>query len=164
MRYRDTKKVEIQKAGLKDINKVENIYKKTYIDEYKTQYPKKSNQAILKRRRDSKKRIQNFRKGTYGKNWILLIIKEKSKIIGFGQAHIKNSDKEIGMVDKLYVLKEYRRMKNGERLTMELINWLKKKRVKEIEVNILVKNNASIKNFAKQGFEKSSYVMRKKLK
>lgn len=158
------KRVVIKKAELKDVSQIENIYKKTYIDEYRTQYPKTNKKSILNRISNSKKRIQDFKKGTHGENWLLLIAKEENKIVGFGQAHVMSTDKLGGWIDKLYLLKEYRRKSIGKRLTQELIRWLKKKNVKEIQTKILIKNKASLVNFEKQGFEKFVYILRRKLK
>ena len=75
-----------------------------------------------------------------------------------------STDKLGGWIDKLYLLKEYRRKSIGKRLTQELIRWLKKKNVKEIQTKILIKNKASLVNFEKQGFEKFVYILRRKLK
>ncbi len=156
------KKVVIEKAKLKDIPEIEKLYKETSIDEHRTQYPNKSKRKILNQIKDSKLRIQRFRKGVQGKKWVLFVAKINNKIIGFSQAHIGMSDTSIGYLDKLYVLKEYRRKGIGEQLTKETNKWLRKKKVKFIEVNVFTKNNPSIKNFEKQGFIKHAYLMRKR--
>ena len=151
------KRVVIEKAKLKNIPRIEEIFQECYVDEYKTQYPKSSKKFILNKIKDFKESIKGIRR-------ILLVAKIDGKIIGFSQGSISKDDKSDGSLDKLFVLKKYRKKGIGKKLTKECLNWLKKKRVKEIEYYTLVKNIASIKNSEKQGFEKFCYIMRKKIK
>jgi len=92
--------------------------------------------------------------------WIVAEIGDK--IIAFANAEIKN--KKEGYLAMLYVDKDFRRKGIGKKLTLERINWLKKKRVKTIYAGILINNSASISNLKKLGFNPVSIKLEKKIK
>jgi ribosomal protein S18 acetylase RimI-like enzyme len=61
-------------------------------------------------------------------------------------------------------LKEYRRRGCGGELINEFVNFLKKKKIKELELSVNPRNENAIRLYAKMGFEIAKYQMRKKLK
>ena len=101
-------------------------------------------------------------------NTMLLVTEVSSEIVGFTLGKIRKTPpifqiEEFGLVIDLYVKKEYRRKRIGEKLTHELLKWFKSKGMKRVEVFIDIKNNIGVSAWTKFGFEPDRYRMKKNL-
>jgi len=83
----------------------------------------------------------------------------KGEVIGFGSAYLWNNK---GVIESVYISKNYQNKGYGIKILKYLIDWMKSKKVKHIESNILTENTPSIKLHKKLGFE--PYLLRMKLK
>ena len=155
--------MKIYKATIKDLSEIDRIYIGGSTDETKLQFPKKNLKTINQElERYSNARRQGFRRELKNKNHYWIVAEIDKRVVAFGQAFIKN--KNVGILEKIYVDKRYRKKKIGMKIFKTLINWLKKKKVKSIQSGIYWKNKPSIKLNEKFGFKPVSLKMELKLK
>jgi len=153
--------MKIRKAEKEDLGEIDKIYVEGSIDEGKLQFPKVSEKEMLKElEKYSKIRRQGFRRELKNKKHYWIVVKINKGIVGFGQARIKN--KYVGMVEKIYVYRKFRRKGIGKKILKKLILWLKNKKVKHIEAGIYWNNKPSIKLQKRLGFKPISLRMRLK--
>lgn len=116
--------------------------------------------------------FRNLKK--YAEEWLkekdtqVLVAEEAGEVIGYSRVGIiKAPDyavpKSIGFVYDVLVAKPYRRQGVGEQLFKEALNWLKKNKVRQIELNVDARNNAGINFWKKFGFFEYKLRMRKDL-
>jgi len=158
--------MKIRKAVKKDISKITEIYIEGNIDEEKLQFPKLNKKEIKKdfekRKKDIKKQLA---KELAEKNRLFIVIEDKKEIIAIGQAYIgKDEGKIYGGLGRIYIKKEYRRKGIGTKITKFLIDYLKKKKVKEIESYVNTHNIPSLRLHKNFGFKPQIYKLIKKLK
>ena len=144
--------IKIRKAKISDVNRVDEIYVEGIIDEGKLQFPNISLKEI-KKDLDKKQnsRRQGFRQSMKSKKYYWIVAEEKGKIIGFGQAWIKNKD--TGITESVYVNERYRKKGIGKKIMGDMIKWLKGKKLKYIESSAYIKNKPSVKLHEKLGFK-----------
>ena len=154
--------MKIRKAKKEDIQRIDEIYVNGSIRESRLQFPKVS---IKEMRKDldkyKKSRPRGFLEEMKSKNHYWIVAEENGEVVGFGQAWIKN--KEIGMLEKVYIDRGWAGQGIGLKLLKELEKWLISKKVKFIEVGIYYKNKPSIKLNEKAGYKPISLKMRKKV-
>jgi ribosomal protein S18 acetylase RimI-like enzyme len=96
---------------------------------------------------------------------IMFVIEVNQNLGGYINCKIHKSFwVKRGYIDDIFVLKEYRRRGCGGELINEFVNFLKKKKIKELELSVNPRNENAIRLYAKMGFEIAKYQMRKKLK
>ena len=95
------------------------------------------------------------------KNRYFVVIEIDNEVIGAGQASYK---KNIGELGRIYIKKEFRNNGIGTKLIKHLIDFLKKKKVKEIESYAYTRNKSSLKVHHKFGFKEEAYKLVLKLK
>jgi len=100
------------------------------------------------------------------KNNLILVAEEGRELIGYFRVGVEKApayiDRDkIGIVYDVFVLKSYRRQGIAEMLFNEAFSWFQKKKIKNIELNVDVRNEAAIKFWKKLGF--SEYKLRMRL-
>ncbi|MBS3072452.1 GNAT family N-acetyltransferase [Candidatus Pacearchaeota archaeon] len=150
----------IRKAIVKDIEKINEIYSEGAFQEYSYHHGKKSEREI----RDSvNEEINNhkkkIRRDLQAKKQYWVVLEDKGKVIGFGSVYLWSNK---GVVGSVYISKNYQNKGYGTKILKYLTNWMKSKKVKRIESNLLVGNVPSIKLHKKLGFE--PYLLRMRLK
>lgn len=154
-------KMKIKRAKKEDVNEIDRIYVEGSIDERKYQFPDisvKETKKDLVRHQNTRK--QGLRRNLNNKKHYWIVVEEKNKIIGFGQAWIKN--KNTGITESVYVYKKYRKLGVGKKIMKELIKWLKKRKLKYIESSAYIKNKPSVKLHEGLGFK--PFLLRMRLK
>lgn len=155
--------MKIRNAGLKDMEKIYKIFSEGTADEFKKQYPNVSKEKILKELDKSKKERNNsYKKAIKSQSHKIIIIEDK-KIIGFGEAEILDYNKTRGKVDRIYVLKNYRKKGIGSKIIKKLLEWLKSRGVKTAMSEYLIKNIPSKKFHKKLGFKPMSIGVEKRI-
>jgi len=151
----------MRKASEKDIGRINEICKDGIFQEWTIQHSGKDEKKI----KEDAENDFNFHKKTIKKNlkdkkqyWIVL--EEKEGIIGVGSAYLKGKDK--GIVESIYVAKAFQGKGYGKIILENLISWIKSKKVKHVESNVLIRNEPSIKLHEKFGFE--PYILRRRLR
>jgi len=151
--------MKIRKARKEDLKEIDKIYVEGSLDEGKLQFPNISIKKMAKELESySKSRTPGFAKEFNSKvnYWIVAIVNDD--VVGFGHAFIKSKD--IGMLEKVYVSKNFRHKGIGLKIAKELIRWLKKNKIKHIESGIYWNNKPSINFHKKLRFKPISLRMR----
>ncbi len=152
---------KIRKAEKGDVPDIDKIYVECSIDELKLQFPKNWKRHLKDFERLEKSRKSGFRRNIQNKNHLYIVVEDKSRIVGFGAAHIKNRK---GFLDFLYVKKEYRKQGVGIKIAKRLLSWLKSRKIREVTSHTYVRNIPSVKLHERMGFDKISYGLVKKLR
>jgi L-amino acid N-acyltransferase YncA len=150
----------IREATKKDLEIIAKIAVEGEIDEEKLQYPNKTKAQISGYiNPDIFRKI--LLKELNEKNRYFVVVEIDNEIVGFGQALIK---KNIGKIGRVYINKEFRSKGMGTKLMRHLIDFLKKKKIKEIVSYVYTRNKPSLGLHQKLGFEKEAYKLVLKLK
>ena len=156
--------MDIRKAQIKDINEIDEIYKKGQFDEERNKSSRKSKKEILNDLNKSKKiRLNEFKKAINSSKEMFLVCEEKNKLVGFGDAVLSNK-KRNAEVALIYIKKEYRQKGIGSKILRELLKWLKENGENKVFVTTDIENKSSINLNKKEGFRESIIIMEKKLK
>ena len=156
--------MDIRKAQIKDINEIDEIYKKGQFDEERNKSSRKSKKEILNDLNKSKKiRLNGFKKAINSSKEMFLVCEEKNKLVGFGDAVLSNK-KRNAEVALIYIKKEYRQKGIGSKILRELLKWLKENGENKVFVTTDIENKSSINLNKKEGFRESIIIMEKKLK
>ena len=156
--------MEIRKANLKDLKDIDEIYVTSCIDEVRMQFPKRPRKNIERELVKWKKdRLKGFRKDILSKNNYWVVVEEKEKIVGFGEAVISKRDKKTADITMVYLKKDFRKRGIGSKIMNELLRWLRKKKVKFVSGGAFVKNKPSLSLCKKFGFGIVAVRMEKKL-
>lgn len=99
------------------------------------------------------------------RNNLILVAEEDGELIGYFRVGAEKApayiDRDkIGLIYDVFVLKPYRRQGIAERLFKEAREWFKKKKVRNIELNVDTRNEAAIKFWKKLGFFEYKLRMR----
>jgi len=110
-------------------------------------------------------RYYNPRSCFNSKDHYMVVAEDKGKIVGSGFCKTAkepnwSKNKKRGHIGVLFVEKEYRRKGIGKMIVDELINWLKKRNIKDIRIQAYSKNTNAIKAYKKYGFKEHVLEMR----
>jgi aminoglycoside 6'-N-acetyltransferase I len=157
--------MKIRKAKKEDIEIIDKIYCEGIFDEVKLQFPKKTKKEIFSNlKKHKEERIKEFKKDFISDLNYLIILEEDNKIVAFGQTEINKYYNKKAEIEKVYVLKEYRKNGFASKIMKELLKWLKNKEVVSITSGIFIKNTPSIKMHEKFGFGVTAVRLQKKFK
>lgn len=109
-----------------------------------------------------------FEKELSDKQSLILIAEENGQPAGYFRGSIERapdyaSAKKIGMVYDLFVKKEARRQGIGKQIFAEALAWFQEKGVKNIELNVDVRNEAAVEFWKKNQFLEYKLRMRRYL-
>lgn len=112
-------------------------------------------------------RVNNFYTGIFDKkNKVLICALNSDEIVGYIYGFLKESADEllyenVGLIDALYVIDDYRRQGVATNLINEFYNWCDLNNIKIVEIGTLVENKCAFNLYKKLGFEVISYRMRR---
>jgi ribosomal protein S18 acetylase RimI-like enzyme len=152
--------MNIRKATRNDLETITRITVECETDEEKLQYPDRTLPQIRKYTRPEIFR-KVLLKEMNEKNRYFIVVETNNKVIGFGQAILRNDSGEIG---RICIDRKYRKMGIGKELMKYLIDFLRKRKVDVIESYCYTKNNPSLKMHEKFGFKKEAYKLSLELK
>ena len=129
------------------------------------------NQLLTKLINDEKKYNQNINSDFVVSNWFeniyndknkaIFISIEEQKIVGYIYVKISNSGDETtqnkeGLIDGLYIEKEYRNRGIATALVEEAKVWAKEQNIKFLYLEVINQNTDAINLYMKQGFSEFS--------
>jgi GNAT superfamily N-acetyltransferase len=111
----------------------------------------------------TKELFERMFKNNFGKNKAFFGIKEDNKIVAIISGYIKSAPKgDVGYIDNMFVSKKYSGKGYATILRDEFYKWLKSKKIKYCQLDVLEKNPA--KNiYKKWGFSIDGLQMTKKI-
>lgn len=111
----------------------------------------------------TKELFERIFNNNFGNNKAFFGIKENNKIIAIISGYIKPAPKgDVGYIDNMFVSKNNLRKGYGTILRNKFYKWLKSKRIKYCQLNVLAKNPAK-KIYEKWGFSIDGFQMTKKI-
>ena len=93
---------------------------------------------------------------------ILLLSGENHRIIGYLNEAL-NISEEIGYVDDIFILKNFRKKNIGRLLMREFTKILKHRKIKKCRLEVDLKNKKALELYKQLGFKVNKYVMEKKI-
>ena len=157
--------MKIRLGKIEDIEQIDIVYQEGVIDEVKLQFPNKPIKEIIKDlNKNEKERLLGIKNEINSKLNFWIVVENNKEIIAFGQAEINKENKENGMIQKVYVLKGYRKKGIASKIMKRLIDWLRKQKIKYVSAGIFIKNIPSINMNKKFGFKVIAVRMQKILK
>jgi len=143
--------IKIKKATIKDLDDIVGLaglmldFHESF-DKYYTIYSKYEDHKEFYKNQLQKKNAQ------------FLIAKDKNgEAVGFGQSSIismpKTKAPKIGKLISIFVKPEYRDKKIGKVIFEQQMEWLKKNKVKYIEMHVDARNKKSLALWKKYGFK-----------
>ena len=155
-------KIIIRKAVKKDAKGIVNLLKQV------TDYHRKFDKYY--RPSSSYKNLEKAVLDSLGNRGEKVLLAESGgEIVGYcagaiGKAPDYTALKKIGYIDTMIVDEKHRKGGVGGKLLKEMINWLKEKKIKHIELEVDTRNNPGINFWRKAGFFEYRLKMRKDLK
>ena len=100
------------------------------------------------------------------KNTLVLVTEDESGLIGYGRFSVEKaptyvSAKKIGVVDDIFIEPSYRKHGVAKEIFNQALEWFKKKKVTNVELNVDARNTAGIEFWKKLGF--FGYKMRMRI-
>lgn len=146
--------VKIRKAMKRDLESY-ILLRKSSLKDYSS--------IVGKKLTITKKQIQKeFYDILKNKKRFLFLIEESGNVVGFliGNTFI-SAYNDIGYIDDLFILRNYRRKGFASKLINKFIKILKKKKIKLIRLGVNPKNKIAIKLYNKIGFKIKHYELDK---
>ena len=154
--------MQIRKAKIGDVPRIAEMAGDffRYLDSIDLYYPPAKDLKKLN--------LDYFRKNTYSSRSLLLVATEDEKIFGFALAKIQKTpliwDKRpYGYISDMYLEKKYQRMGVADGFLLQIYEWFKEKKIKEVELTVLKKNQQARNAWKKYGFREYTLRLRKKI-
>lgn len=139
----------LRPAKISDISQLKNFQEQLVIYErpFDAGIPKKGKVEYY----DLKNLIKN-------KKVNFLVAEADNKIVGCGFGEIRKNvkwalNKEYGYIGLMYVERNFRGRGIGNLIVKNLIKWLKKKKIKDIRLQVYAKNKKALHTYQKYGFK-----------
>lgn len=143
-------KIKIRKANLKDLDGIVDLA--GLMLDYHCKMDKYY--GIYSKYEDMKKFYKDQLKSKDRR--FIVAENEKKELVGFASGSIismpKTKAPKIGTLIAVFVRKEYRGKRIGEKLFREMLKWFKREKVKHIETSVDARNRRSVKLWKKFGF------------
>jgi len=153
------KMTSIRKATIKDLTAILNLQKHLMSVEKEYNPHSRRNECY------TEKEIKHILKS---KDTLFLIVEDKSNnsIIGCGFAKTEEGElwdkyKTKGYVGLMVVNEEYRGQGIGASIMNKLLDWFKKRKIKDIQLCVYIENKRSANFYSKFGFKPYTMLMRK---
>jgi ribosomal protein S18 acetylase RimI-like enzyme len=98
----------------------------------------------------------------------MLVAEDNNKIVGFINGKIEKRlpifiEGKIGFISGIFIEEKYRRKGIGKLFINELTKWFKSKKIKNVELQVHLKNQIGLDAWEKYGFKSILYTQRLKL-
>jgi len=158
----DTNRLIVRRATEADLDSIAKLGRK--LNEYHVKF-----EEFYKLKENVEEKLREFYlRNITSENAMLLVAGVDGEIVGFTLGRIQKTPpifqtEEFGHLSDTFVKEGYRRKRIGEKLTHELLEWFKSKRIKRVELSVDVRNKIGVSAWTKFGFEPFHYRMKKNL-
>lgn len=87
----------------------------------------------------------------------LLLDSDSINYVGYCLSSIKDSSGEI---ESIYIEKEYRKQKLGDKLMKSALKWFKANAITNIEINVVYANDEALPFYEHYGFHIANYILK----
>jgi ribosomal protein S18 acetylase RimI-like enzyme len=154
--------MQIRKAKIGDVPRIAEmgVDFNRYLDNIERYYPLSKDMKRLF--------LDYFRKNVYSSQSFLLVAVEGEKIFGFALAKIRKTplmwdERLYGEITHMYFEKKYQRRGLSDKFISHIYKWFKEKKIKEVELTVLEKNQQAINAWKKYGFRDYYMRLRRKI-
>lgn len=128
----------------------------------------KFNKSLKPFSANKKRYLEYLREDLAARNSVVFFAVEKNKPVGIITGRIYSAlpikaRKKKGYISNLYILPGHRKKGTAMKLTRELLEWFRKKKIKDVHLGVFSKNSPAQKLFAKLGFKNYIIDMKKQL-
>ena len=88
----------------------------------------------------------------------LLLDKNTENYIGYCLSSIESN---LGEIESLFIEKDYRKFKLGDKLMENALNWFKSNSIKNIQINVVYANDEVLPFYERYGFHVGSYILKR---
>jgi ribosomal protein S18 acetylase RimI-like enzyme len=154
--------IKIEEAKKEEINSILSLM--MGLSDYHRKIDPKYYKSGKERKESDKRRLTEYF-SKRRKNRKILVAKVKNKVVGFLIGGIEKSppycrENKIGVIHRAYVKENFRKRGIGKLLVEELLKWLKKRKIKFVEVVVDSRNKIGIGAYEKYGFLEFNKRMR----
>ncbi|MFQ5647898.1 MAG: GNAT family N-acetyltransferase [Candidatus Aenigmatarchaeota archaeon] len=156
--------MKIRKARLADVPEILRLWKELF--RYHKKF--KSVQPFVKMRPDAPKIMDRYIRRSIRSRYSLVLVAEEGKLAGYCITHIKKnipvySESKLGYICDIYVQKKNRGKGISSGFKKEVVAWLKKNKIKQMEIAIWWGNESARKVYRKWGLREFDLRLRKRL-
>lgn len=88
----------------------------------------------------------------------LLLDHNTGNYIGYCVSSIED---EVGEIESIFIEKDYRKYKLGDKLMTNALNWFEAHSIKNIEINVVYANDEALPFYERYGFQVGSYILKR---
>ncbi len=91
------------------------------------------------------------------KNGLVFVALDRKKTVAYSNSQVQEppsvaTRKKWGLIDHLFVTKDYRRRGIGEKMYAAILKWFHARDINRIELQVIVKNEAAVSFWRKHGY------------
>lgn len=159
----------VREARPVDAQAIADLYDVFYNQEWFNLYKNSSLNEFAKYQMCNKIDVKNYskwlKKISKSNDARVFVLEDNKVVVGFivGLIHDRDSYWKIsGVIDDLYILKDYRSLGFGKKLVSKLLAFFKKSGCKYSKLNVDLLNPVAIKLYKSYGFKETMFKMIKK--
>ena len=80
------------------------------------------------------------------------------RYVGYCLSSIENN---IGEIESIFIEKQYRRYKLGDKLMVNALNWFEYNSITNIQINVVYANDEAIPFYERYGFHIGNYILKR---
>lgn len=146
--------MNIKRASLKDINSLQKIGKRTFLETFSTENSKQDMAYYLEENFSFKKLTNELTEI----NSEFYFVEMEGKVVGylkinFGEAQTENKTENSMEIERIYVSKEFQGKKVGKALFNKAVLIAKEKKVSYVWLGVWERNTKAISFYVKNGFK-----------
>lgn len=88
----------------------------------------------------------------------LLLDNDTGDYIGYCLSSIEGN---LGEIESIFIEKNYQKLKLGDKLMKNALNWFESNSIKNIEINVVYANDEALPFYERYGFNIASYVLKR---
>jgi ribosomal protein S18 acetylase RimI-like enzyme len=153
------KDFQVRKAEIKDLPRVVELWKE-FMAFHQELCSGLSRAAGMYRVRKSaeKEFAEYFLNATGDPNWCTLVGTYEGEVVAYIIAHIATrppvlAERKFGFISDMMVSEEHRRRGLAKALVAKTLTWFKQKRIRTVELNVLLGNEPGMRFWTKLGFQ-----------
>lgn len=106
-----------------------------------------------------------FKGDFFSKKEVFFLAEDKGKVVGYAEGIIQDlpskfKNRKVGVLESLFLIKEYRHKGLGKKLSKEVLKWMKSKGIKEYKLVVHHANIKAYKLYKRLGFKDYFWVLR----
>ena len=163
----DKKQITFRDAAVDDFDRIVELYKQLYLNQYVIEHEKKANVKDPKRyfvSRDFKKEVNWRKKWISDRTMKVIVAIYEGKIIGYTNGSVKrhpSAKAKILFGDEVVIDEDFRHNGIGDLLIKQLIAWGKEKGARQMMIFVFKENKPLRNKYSSLGFKEKHICLYK---